>query len=138
MKQQPHKFPEWKVTLEERVEPNVPSLPSKSTLTSESISDISLRVECAGDPTPSISVVVAQQSAASQALHLKLDVLEHQAGAGANPTPPLTSLEPSKLYVRNVRWSTGHHGNDESVCTSLSVSHTCRFIDRNLKIYMKL
>ena len=28
--QQPYKFPEWKVALEERVEPNVPLLPSKS------------------------------------------------------------------------------------------------------------
>ena len=78
--QHPHKFPEWKVTLEERVEPNVPLLPAKSTLPSESISDISLHDESAGDPATNTLVSVAQQSSARQPLHLKLVVvLEHQA-----------------------------------------------------------
>ena len=78
--QQPHKFPEWKVTLEERVEPNVPFFSAKSTLPSEPIGDISLRDESAVDLATNTLVSVAQQSSASQPLNLKLDVaLEHQA-----------------------------------------------------------
>ena len=78
--QQSHKFPEWKVTLEERVEPNVPPISAKSTLPSEPIFDISLRDESAGDPATNTLVSVAQQSSASQPLNQKLDVvLEHQA-----------------------------------------------------------